>query len=208
MYFKRLIKDVKIPKGEEMDTLGEKLGFIAFLFAMMSISSSPHPILLIACYGIHEGGHFIAAKLTGAKMKSFRAGFFRLCLSYDCSHISYAGELLVCAGGIIVNLSCALLSLIFGINRTENGSFFIICNLSLAIMNIYPISILDGGGILRCLFLMLFDEEKARKTSAFISFLFAFLMWLGAVYLQLVFDSNISLFLISVFLLIELCFSM
>ena len=177
-----------------MDTLGEKLGFIALLFTMMSISSSPHPIILIICYGIHEIGHIVTAKAVGAKIGRMRSGIFRLCISYDCSNVSYVRELVVCAGGIIFNLLSALVTYICGLSRYELGGFF-------------PISILDGGGILRCFFLMIFDPEKAKKICVFFSFFFAFVMWLCAVYLQLVFRSDISLFFISVFLLVELCFS-
>ena len=190
-----------------MDTLGEKLGFIALLFTMMSISSSPHPIILIICYGIHEIGHIVVAKTVGARVGKMRSGIFRLCISYDCSHISYGREMAVCAGGIMFNILLALLTYICGFGKYDVGKFFILCNLSLAIMNIYPISILDGGGILRCFFLMIFEPERARKICTFFSFFFAFAMWLCAVYLQLVFRSDISLFFISVFLLVELCFS-
>ena len=190
-----------------MDTLGEKLGFIALLFTMMSISSSPHPITLIICYGIHEIGHIVTAKAVGAKIGRMRSGIFRLCISYDCSNVSYVRELAVCAGGIIFNLLSALVTYICGLSRYELGGFFILCNLSLAIMNIYPISILDGGGILRCFFLTFFEPGKAKKICVFFSFFFAFVMWLCAVYLQLVFRSDLSLFFISVFLLVELCFS-
>lgn len=190
-----------------MDTLGEKLGFIALLFTMMSISSSPHPIILIICYGIHEIGHIAVAKAVGARVGKMRSGLFRLSISYDCSNISYGREMAVCAGGIIFNVSASLIAFILGISKYDLGKFFILCNLSLAIMNIYPISILDGGGILRCFFLTFFEPGKAKKICAFFSFFFAFVMWLCAVYLQLVFSSDISLFFISVFLLVELCFS-
>lgn len=190
-----------------MTKIGEKIGFFAFFYTMLSISSSSHPILLVMCYLIHELGHLFFAKIAGVNVRKLRVGSFRLRLSYDCSMVSYGKELLVCAGGVIFNFVFALIGIIIGIKNNEYVSFFVICNLSLALMNLYPISALDGGGISRCIFMLLFDEKKAEKMCKIISFVAAFLMWLCAVYLQMVFDSNISLFFISVFLLIELCFS-
>lgn len=189
-----------------MDKIGEKIGFLALFFTMMSISSSPHPLMLILCYLIHEGGHMLFAKLNGVKMRKLRIGSFRLSLSYDCSCVSYKKELLVCAGGIVFNLiSFFIVELFFKSN--PNLSFFAFCSLSLALMNLYPVSTLDGGRILKCICMIFFNEKISERASRAISFFFAFVLWLCAVYLQLVFNSNVSLLFISVFLLIELCFS-
>ena len=191
-----------------MDAFWEKISLFTIIFTMMSISSSPHPFMLIFCYTLHEAGHIIVAKLVGAEIVGgIKKKALRLAISYDCSHISYFREMLVCAGGIAFNLIFALFSSLLGFGTSEAGKFFIICNISLAIMNLYPISILDGAGILRCVNLMIFDSEKAEKICKTISFIFALILWFFAVYFQMIFSANISLFLISVFLLIQLCFS-
>lgn len=190
-----------------MDKIGEKIGFFAILFTMMSISSSPHPFVLIISYIIHELGHLICAKICGVGMSKFKVGSFHLSISYDCSSVSYQRELLVCAGGVLFNFTVAFLSFLLGVTKNETSYFFITCNLSLAIMNLYPISTLDGGGIVKCVTMLVFSESIAMKISKAVSFVAVFILWLCAVYLQLVFNSNISLFFISVFLLIELCFS-
>ena len=191
-----------------MDTFWEKLSFFTIIFTMMSISSSPHPFILVFCYILHETGHIIVAKLVGAEIVGgIKKKAMRLIISYDCSNISYFREMLVCGGGIFFNLLFALVATVFHLAASEVGKFFIICNISLAVMNLYPISILDGGGILRSINLMIFEQEKAEKICKITSFVFALILWFLAVYLLLVFSANISLFLISVFLLIELCFS-
>ncbi|MBR2295923.1 MAG: site-2 protease family protein [Clostridia bacterium] len=190
-----------------MDKIGEKIGFLAVLLTMMSISSSPYPMMLILAYIIHELGHIIIAKINHIPMRKFKIGSFRLSLSYDCSGVPYKKELFVCLGGIAFNLLFASLMAILKLYKYDSISFFILCNLSLALMNLYPVSTLDGGGILKCLLMMLFDTEKAEKISKIISLIAVFILWLCAVYLQLVFDSNISMLFISIFLLIELCFS-
>ncbi len=190
-----------------MDKIGEKIGFFAFFFTVMTISGSAHPLLLASCYIIHELGHIALAGVVGISVKKLKVGSFRLSISYDCSGASYKRELLVCAGGVIFNLIFALIGTFWLSSGSESVSFFVTCNLSLALMNIYPISTLDGGRIFRCVFMMLFSQELAERLCKIVSFICAFLLWLCAVYLQMVFNSNVSLFFISVFLLVELCFS-
>ena len=190
-----------------MDKLGEKIGFFAFFFTVMTISGSPHPLVLAFCYIIHEAGHIFFAKIQKVPLKKLKIGSFRLSISYDCSAVSYQRELLVCAGGVIFNLLSVLIGALLWRFNSDALSFFVVCSLSLAIKNIYPISTLDGGRIFRCLFLIIFDEERAQIACKWLSFVSAFVLWLCAVYAQMIFNSNISLFFISIFLLVELCLS-
>ncbi len=182
----------------------EKMGTLALVITMLSLSTSPHPFILILCYGIHELGHLLFATLLGAKMKKFRVGAFHLSLSYDCSSLGYGRELLICLGGIIFNIIATLMALPIR-QVIPNADFFITCNLSLAIMNLYPVSILDGGGALKSLLMILTNEPKAEKISRGVSVFATILMWLVSIYLQLVFSSNVSLLFISILLLVELC---
>ncbi len=189
-----------------MSSIGERVSFFALLFTMMGISSSPHPVLMVLCYLVHELGHLFFAKMVGAKTRKIRGGVFKLSIGYDCADLSYKREALVCLGGVIFNLLFALI-VALAIRSNEARRFLIVCNLSLGIMNLYPVSILDGGRIVKSILLAIFSQEKAEKISRYVSFFSAFLLWLVATYLQLIFSSNISLFFISVFLLIQLCFS-
>ena len=188
-----------------MESLGEKISFILLLLTTMNISSSPHPLLLILCYGIHEMGHIVFAYLSGAHLTDFKTSLCKLSIKYDCSCISYSKEALVCAGGIIFNLLFALIFAAPVFNFNENFAFLTVCNLSLALMNLYPVTVLDGGNIVRCIAYRFAVGDTAKKITSAISFVFAFILWLFAVYLQLVFSSNVSVFLISVLLLIEFC---
>ena len=189
-----------------MEDFGEKIGTFTLVLTMLSLSSSPHPLVLILCYGIHELGHLIFAKIMKARVKHFSAGGFRLCISYDCSNIPYWKELFVCLGGIIFNLTATLVGAF--LPKTEDIAFFITCNLSLGLMNLYPVGILDGGGALKSILLMLTDEDKSEKIAKGVSAIAIILLWLISIYLQLVFSSNISLLFISILLLVEMCFRM
>ena len=190
-----------------MNTLKEKFSIIAILFSMLSISTSPNPFMLILVYVIHELGHIFFARLIGAEIKKMRGGVFHLSISYNTNGLSYKGEALVCMGGIIFNLLFALLAFLINVKNNDTLSTFSILNLSLALMNLYPISILDGGGILKSLLLLKTREDVAEKICLIVSFVFAIVLWLISVYLQIIFSANVSLFLISILLLINLCFS-
>jgi len=188
-----------------MEKFGEKIGIVLLLLTCMNISSSPHPVILLLCYGIHEMGHVFFACITGAGLTDFKASLCRLSIKYDCSCISYVKEALVCAGGIVFNLLFFAIFAAPVFDFYENIRFFSVCNLSLAIMNAYPVSVLDGGGIVRCLTYRFAKRERAVRIVSAISFIFTFILWLFAVYLQLVFSSDVSVFLISVLLLVEFC---
>ena len=190
-----------------MSIILNNLSFFSVILTVFSISASPHPLILVIVYVIHELGHLFFAKLMGAEVSSLKSSLCRLNIRYDCTKISHLREAGVVAGGVVFNLIFALAFMLPLTEKSEIKSFFILCNLSLALMNLYPVNILDGGNILRCILNHLLSEEKSAKILKGISFLFAFVLWLISVYLQLVFSADVSIFFISVLLLMELCFS-
>ena len=182
------------------------LSFVSIILTVLSISASPHPWILILVYLIHEIGHMFFALILGAKIKKFKIGAFHLSMAYDCTYVSYKKEALVCFGGIIFNL----VSLVFVLLLPFEGKrvdFFILCSLAIALMNLYPAKILDGGGILRSILYMTLEKEKADKIIGGVSIFAIILIWMISVYFLLAFSSSFSLFAISVALLFELCFS-
>ena len=189
-----------------MNKKANKMGILFAIFTVISVGLSPHPFVLILCYSIHEAGHIFFAWLMGARIEKLHIGTFHLSLSYDARGLSYKKEILVEAGGIIFNLLSVLFAFLFPFS-TQGLEFFLICSVSLALMNLYPVSILDGGGILKNLLLCILAGDVAEKVSKAVSFVCAILMWLIAVYVQIIFSASPSFFVISVFLLVKLCFS-
>lgn len=187
--------------------IGELISFLVIFVTMLSISASPHPIILMLCYLIHEAGHLFFAKITGTRVRKIGASSFKLCIYYDTNKISYKKELLVCSGGIIFNVIFAILPYVFCPGGSDVISFFSICNLSLAIMNLCPIDTLDGGGMIKSILKCVISENRAERLCKSLSLLFTIAMWLIAVYIQLIFNSSISFFAISIILLVKLCFS-
>ncbi len=191
-----------------MESLGEKLSFLLFFITVMNISSSPYPLAIVLCYIIHECGHLFFAYMCGAKIEGMGGALFRLKIRYECMGISYIKEALICLGGALFNFLFALIFAAPVFDFSEKASFFVVCNLSLGIMNLYPVTVLDGGNALRCIVHGLFIKDTAEKVLLCVSFVFAFLLWLFSVYLQLIFSADVSVFLISVLLIIEFCFSL
>ncbi len=173
----------------------------AALFAVLIIlERSAYPILLLAAALVHEFGHIAAAFFVGAKIRGGSVGLIGMNILYDCGSISYGKEILVCMGGVIFNSTASILALIFF--RNELGFFFAVCNIALALLNIIPINILDGGGIAKCILLMRYDYERADRKADFISFLCSFLLWIFAVYIQIRLEGNLSLLIISIYLIL------
>jgi len=191
-----------------MERLGEKLAFLMFFITVMNISASPYPFVIVLTYLIHEAGHLFFAHVTGARIEGIGGSLFRLKIKYQCMGISYGKEALVCLGGIIFNFAFALIFSAPVFDFSEKTDFFVLCNISLGIMNLYPVAVLDGGNSLRCVAYSLFTQERAEKILLCISFVFTFLLWLLTTYLQLIFSADVSVFFISIILIIEFCFSL
>ena len=187
--------------------MGELFGFVLFFLSVMNISSSPYPLCLLLCYLVHETGHIFMAYLCKAEIRDFKMSLFRMKIRYDCTRLTYGRECLVCLGGVLFNFIFALIFSAPVFDFSDKICFFVMCNICLGLMNLYPVSILDGGNALRCFLMMCSDEIKASAISTCVSFVFAFILWLISIYLQLVFSSDVSIFFISVFLLTQLCFS-
>lgn len=180
---------------------------VSLIITVLGISSSPHPMILVAVYVIHELGHYVFATLLGAKMKKFKLGAFHLSLSYDSSHLSYQREALICLGGIIFNLVSVIFAFMIPI-KSDAKSFFIASSILLSLMNLYPASILDGAGAMKAILYLALSPQKADKIIGGVSVFAILLIWLFSVYLQLALVANFSIFVVSVVLLCELCFSL
>ena len=194
--------------NEKTGKIKEILSIAAILFSIMNISLTKSPLTLALSYIIHEIGHVFFAKALGAKISKIRGGVFHLSISYDTNNLSFLKEALVCGGGIIFNLLFALIIFIVNTSKNDTLSTFFAFNISLALMNLYPVSILDGGGILKSLIYSKIQGDVAEKLIKYVSFFFALLLWLISVYLQIILSTNISLLFISIYLLIHLCFSL
>lgn len=159
-------------------------------------------VLLVALAALlHEAGHIAAAKALRVPGAGTSALPFGLSLKFDFSGVPYAKEAAVCAAGAAANaVACAVTLLIFRHPGTH-AVFFIFTNISLALFNLLPVSPLDGSGILRAVLCIFFEPRCANRAAAWICAIFSAAFFVFTVYIQLRIGANLSLMLISVFLL-------
>lgn len=178
----------------------------AALFALlMIIEDSEYPFLLLTAAVIHELGHVAAALISGAKFRFGGAGLAGISIEYSCMNLSYKNELIIAVSGALFNIITAVVSGIVNKFCYQNLSltFFVMCNFILALMNIFPAKAFDGGTILKCILLMIFTEETSEKLHKIITSIFAVILWISAVYIQLILGGNLSLLIISIYILLE-----
>ncbi len=119
---------------------------------------------------LHEIGHLAAAYFQNQKIKKINFGFANVDIT--SSGQSSENSLLVLASGSLVNFAIALIFKILYL-YLSNSIFNIIAyqNLWIGILNLLPISTLDGGQIFFLLLNKKFDiflSEKIIKTVSFV----------------------------------------
>jgi Peptidase family M50. len=179
---------------------------VAALFAMLLIiEDSRYPLLLFCAAAIHECGHITAARICGVGFRMRGAGFGGISIEFDCMNLSYQKEIFIALGGAILNLIAATICTILNKVHFHSPlvSFFVICNVTLALINLTPVKFFDGCTILKCILLILFDEPTATKIHSVVTILTSILLWLTAVYVQLVLGGNLSLLLISIYIMFK-----
>ena len=93
---------------------------------------------------IHELGHILAAKLCGVRSWRFGLKAGGALITFDFSRLTYMSEVLVHLAGPAFGVMAALFSVIFFGARAE---YFAGASLSMALVNLLPVSGFDGGGI-------------------------------------------------------------
>lgn len=98
--------------------------------------------LLAAVLGaaaIHEGGHWLALRLLGAKILGLRIGVLGAVLETDSRSLSYGGELIAVLAGPGANLAAAL------VLTALDQEMLAGAHLVLGAFNLLPVRPLDGG---------------------------------------------------------------
>lgn len=111
--------------------------------------------LLSACL-LHEGAHLLVLRAFGGRLRALRLTLNGALLLTEQGTMGYGGELLAVMAGPGINL---LLSLLLA----RAGERWHLCSgihLTLGVFNLLPLPGLDGGRMLRLLFLLLTDREE------------------------------------------------
>ncbi len=103
---------------------------------------------------IHESCHYLAAKACKADALGLRADIFGFGLKLPCI-LKSADRIIICASGPLANflmfLALSVTDRIFPF-MGRGCAFFAFANFCIGLINLLPISPLDGGGIVKALF--------------------------------------------------------
>ena len=168
------------------------------LVFIVLLDFSPFIYLILISAAIHECGHIAAMMICGVKVERITVYPFGLDIRVKQRMISYKQELLIKSAGILVNITAVLCCLPF------NALFFLFANITLALLNIMPITSLDGGDILEIILSMFLDPTCVSEIMKTISFVVILLLWLIAVYVLFYTNYNFSLFIICVYLFVSI----
>ncbi len=157
------------------------------------------PFIAALC---HELGHIIVMMLCGIKIREIEITLFGAeirSIPINLSGIRAAGVYSAGAGANLLSAGVIMLIQL----RSLTASFFVVCSLALAILNLLPIRTLDGGFIAEIILNHL-SPNHAYFILSIISASFLVILWLFAGYFLLLCGGNISLFLFCAYMFAQL----
>jgi stage IV sporulation protein FB len=150
---------------------------------------------------IHELGHIIAFILSGRRIKIIKIEPFSFDIVEENQNQSYKKDIVMLLSGsfmnFLISLICFLLSLFFYKNILNLISTE---SLSIGILNLLPISSLDGGKIMQIILEKKMELELAEKISFIISILFLIPLAVFGFFIFLRSKVNISLLALCIYL--------
>ena len=182
-----------------------KLEFSSTLLLLTFILSDPLFALgTILAVFFHESGHIIAANVSNVRFNEMKIGIFGARLNTKSNIVSYKKEIFICMMGPLSNfiLSTALLP-VYSISNDRLLLYFIVSSFFLGGLNLLPVSSFDGGRILHALFCLISEQNLADKIMSVLSFIVIFCIWSFSLYLLLISQSGLSLYVFSISLFSE-----
>ena len=165
------------------------------------------PFALLVSMLVHEAGHFLAAKLLRAKVLSVRGTPLGLLIKYDMLSVSPLKEIVICFAGSFLGIITAGAVMFTRLIQYDFVIDFILTSLTLSFINLLPVKGLDGGEILLCILESFTLPDMAYKISCAVSGSVSVIFWIITLRIQLRYGINMSMLVISVFLLLRTLFS-
>lgn len=186
-----------------------KLSFwFAVVLSLLCICDKQGVIVCsFVCAVLHEMGHVIAMVYLNVNLKKLHFRAYCVDIVFDDCNIKIDKQILIAFSGVICNFVLFVLFLIaFLIFNFKVLYVFAICNLSLAIFNILPISSLDGGNIFYLFLLKKFESKTAEKLVDIFSCVLLITLSILCFLLMKNFKFNFSLGLVTLYLILNLFF--
>lgn len=159
---------------------------------------------------LHETGHLIAFACSGYRPKRLSFELTGICLEKGNQNISYAKEIIILFAGSGMNF------LLFAANvgwavmnqRGADGiGIFGVTNLVLGLINLLPVSALDGGKILHICLQQFCSPRVSAKICFWIQLMITLLLTLSAVISVLLGNTNFTVLLFCAYLVAMLLLS-
>lgn len=160
------------------------------IFAVL-IFSSNDPLSLLFAVLCHEGGHILTALVLAGELPKLSFNIAGMRLKYT-GFFKTSQQIAVSAAGPFVSI---LLGLIFYDKKT-----FALFSLGVGIVNLLPVSCLDGGGILRAVTEKTCLPQRAYKICRIVSAAATVMVFALDCAVQLKYGTNLSLAIITVYL--------
>lgn len=127
--------------------------FVAMLTLMLVVFRNVNILLCFLFCILHELGHLAAMSATGERARSVTLGYFGMRIECNTGIMPRRSEIIIAAAGPAVNLISAILCRMLGFDGAAQT------NLGLAVFNLLPVGVLDGGRILSA-----FVSERALRS--------------------------------------------
>ncbi len=116
--------------------------FIAVLTLMLVVFKNENILMCFLFCIFHELGHLAAMTFFGEKARSITLGYFGMRIDCETRIMPKIPEIVIAAAGPIVNLILMIFCRLYKFDEAAQINF------SLALFNLLPVSMLDGGRIL------------------------------------------------------------
>ncbi|MBD8961101.1 MAG: hypothetical protein EGR81_02380 [Ruminococcaceae bacterium] len=162
--------------------------FIAVLTLMLVVFKNENILMCFVFCILHELGHLTAMTFFGERAKSVTLGYFGMRIDCGARILPKIPEIVIAAAGPTVNLILMLFCRLFKLDEAAQ------INLSLAVFNLLPVTMLDGGKILSSFV----TERTIRIIGITIGIILSFLGAAVAVYTR----RNFLILVVSLYVLI------
>ena len=142
-------------------SIGLEFPFFALAAYFLSGDMRKNFMLAVLFSLLHETGHVVSIALSGGRIREISTDFSGIRINKCNSGMSYKAECITALAGPFVNLIFVVLfSFMKNINADISMAYDI--NLGLLLINLLPVTTLDGGRFLSNLLLIFLDYEAVR----------------------------------------------
>ncbi len=151
----------------------------------------------------HELGHIVAMYMVGMQVNKISLRAFGVDMVIKEKHLSKSKQVVVLISGAFFNILAILFFCLLLKSKACNiFNHLILCNFVLAIFNLLPIPVLDGGQVAYVLLSGVASDILARKIVDIISYIILSILFFIGVLLIIKCRYNFSLLLTSIYLLL------